>query len=209
MNRILLPLVGVSMALGFCHSASAYITLYDNGPINGGITAWLINNGPDPTTHVTSDSFTVAPGTSIGGIDFGAWVSPGDTIQQVGWAISPGPDFGIPYFTGVASVISKPAGSSTNPAGYQLEEDSFSTGTVYLATGGTYYLSLFSAVTAHDLATYWDQNNGPSTAYTGAGTTSIGSESFDVVPEPSGVIPIVVGVGIIGLLAFRRRTAIV
>ena len=51
--------------------------LYDNGPINGFNTAWSISFG-----FTVSDQFTLGTDSTVNGIQFGAWLDPGDTINQ-------------------------------------------------------------------------------------------------------------------------------
>src|SRR5579871_3022399 len=69
-------------------------TLYENGPINGETDAWTINFG-----FVVPDSFTISTGSStITGLSFGAWLSPGDVLQSVEVAITSEPLGGTTYF---------------------------------------------------------------------------------------------------------------
>jgi hypothetical protein len=86
--RVTLPLlflVGLTMTV-----PAVAGTIYENGPINGTIDAWTINFG-----FIVGDSFTISGGpTSITGVAFGAWVSPGDTVTSVEVSLNSQPYLG-------------------------------------------------------------------------------------------------------------------
>jgi hypothetical protein len=213
MKNIILPLVVTSLALSCCYKASADITIYNNGPIDGSTTAWAISNG-----NVTSDTFTLSGNATITSIDFGSWTTPGDTIDTTDWIITSGADEGTIYAGNAdVDVSSVSKGTSTGElAGYSLYENTFSTGSVVL-TAGTYYLSLGDAVAENggienDDQIYWDQNGGPSTAvYYGKSKEFPPSESFDLngtVPEPSGLVLTSIGMLFVGFFIVRRRRSV-
>lgn len=181
------------------------MTLYDNGPINGAIDAWTINFG-----FQVSNSFTLSQSSQVTGVQFGAWLIPGDAVSAVGWTISTGPTGdGVGDTNQPTGVIASGTAATTdslflpsNSFGDQLDEINFLLN-VSLAPG-TYYLSLQNAVVSNGDIGFWDQNNGPSTAYENTigllnGNNGLdppgGSESFQIygtafpavqtVPEPA------------------------
>ncbi|MHB8529887.1 MAG: PEP-CTERM sorting domain-containing protein [Caulobacteraceae bacterium] len=166
--------------------------LYDNGPINGQTLGWTISNG-----YSVSDSFTLTHAATVTGVDFGAWNYSGDTISSVDWSIS------TAAFGGSASTaLVSDSFQYTNSFGYDINADSFSTGSVTLSAG-TYYLTLQNAGVPNGDPAYWDQNSGPSTAYDSA-QGQVPSESFQIlgaggVPEPGSWGLMIVGLGLIGL----------
>ena len=94
-------------------SASAQV-LYENGPINGEIYAWAINNG-----YSVSDTFTVSGGNSnVTGLSFGAWLYPGDTIKSVEVSITSGINGGTTYFDHL--VVFSVSGCLSNQYGYEV-----------------------------------------------------------------------------------------
>jgi len=187
-------------------------TLYENGPINGETDAWTINFG-----FVVPDSFTISTGSStITGLSFGAWLSPGDLLQSVEVAITSEPLGGTTYFDQHVSFTQ--SGCFVNNYGFDVctETGSFNGPTL---NDGTYWVNLENAVSSMGNPVYWDENSGigchspgcPSQA--GGGLGSIPSEAFSIlgtssgtgtVPEPGSLL-LFAG----GLLAsaglFRRR----
>jgi hypothetical protein len=163
--------------------ASASTPVYDNGPINGTVDAWTINFG-----YQVSNSFTVAGPTSLTGAQVGLWLFPGDTATSVEWSIGTSP-YSSNIGTGTAALTQTPAG--TSPYGYPLAEDTFAlTGNV--TSGTTYYLTLQNASAPSGDPIYWDENNGPSTAYESAygnlaGHDGTNSESFQLYGTPAAV----------------------
>ena len=73
----LLAFVALSCLLAAALPAAAQQTLYENGPINGEVDAWTINEGFD-----ISDSFTISSGTStVSGLSLGVWLTAGDVLE--------------------------------------------------------------------------------------------------------------------------------
>ena len=178
--------------------------MYDNGPINGTVTAWTINLG-----IAVSDSFTLSSATTLTGAQIGLWAFPGDTLTSVDWSIG-NEAFGSEGGSGTASVGN--AFQSTSLLGYSLLESTFSLTSVLGA--GTYWLTLQNAVVPGGDPIFWDQNSGPSQAEE-FGFGAIPSESFQlyghqgaVVPEPS-TLPILVSAlpFLAGFVYLRRRMA--
>jgi hypothetical protein len=178
--------------------------VYDNGPINGTINAWTINEGQS-----VSDSFTVSSPTALTSAQAGLWTDPGQTPTSVQWSIGTTP-FGSQVSSGNASLNNTFIGNSVY--GYPIYESAFAVSG--LLSAGTYYFTLQNAVAPPPYpgaATWvaWDENDGPSgaSAYTsfprlGLILVSVGSESFQLygtsaVPEPTTTIA---GVGALALV---------
>jgi hypothetical protein len=70
--------------------------LYDNGPVNGEVDAWTINFG-----FTVSD--TIQGNATVSGIQFWAWLDPGDTISNVEVQIGAAA-FGNELFDGVVTL---------------------------------------------------------------------------------------------------------
>ena len=166
-------------------------TIYDNGPINGTIDAWLFNFG-----FVVSDSFTIAnDGEALLGMTFGVWLLPGDTLEGAEFSITSEPNGGTAYFDQYYYNLTQ-SGCINNALGYNVCTVSVSfTGPTLNA--GTYWVNLQNAVVNTNGPVYWDENSGagcesegcPSQAYqNNLGT--IPSESFSMqgysnLPPPS------------------------
>ena len=182
-------------------------TIYNNGPINGTTDAWTVNFG-----FVVSDTFTIpAGGGTITGLNFGAWMFPGDDIHIGDVFITSSEFGGTTYFDGTINFTVSDC--STNQYGYSVCTESGRLGPVNLA-GGTYWLSLENFEDVGD-PLYWDENSGPSQAsentigtipseaFTLLGTSSTTTTSSTSVPEPNSVM--LFGSGILGLAGMLRR----
>jgi hypothetical protein len=96
----------------------------------------------------------------------------------------------------------------SNNGGYILYTSTAGITPVTLGAG-TYYLELYNAVASSGVSVFWDENNGPSTAYENDTTGPIGSETFAIygtsaaTPEPGTMI--MFGTGVLGLLGAARR----
>lgn len=197
--------------------AAAQQTLYENGPINGENDGWTINFG-----FVVTDSITIAStsgSATVTGMEFGAWLTPGDTLQSVELSISSQPDEGTFYFDGVVN----PTQSSCFVNNYSydvcLETINFNGPSL---NNGLYYVTLQSAMTVDGNPVYWDENDGvgchsqgcPSYASEGSNEGSIPSESFTILgttqggstPEPGGIV--LFASGVIGVAGMLRRKLI-
>src|SRR4051794_27091034 len=68
-------------ALALCLTAvcaTAQIDLYDDGPTDGTTDAWTFNFGFTP-----SNSFILTNPAHVSGLEFAAWLFPGDVLQSV------------------------------------------------------------------------------------------------------------------------------
>jgi len=177
-------------------------TIYSNGAINGTTDAWTINFG-----FVVSDTFTVGSGgATVGGLNFGAWVEPGDVLETAEVEITSS-EFGGTTFTDQVVDFTQ-SGCTSNQYGFNVCRESGNLSPVNLAAG-TYWLNLDNAVVNDGDPIYWDENSGPSSASENSVGT-IPSEAFTVtgtttgsVPEPSSIM--LFGSGILGLAGLLRR----
>ncbi len=186
--------------------------LYENGPINGNTDAWTINFG-----FVVSDSFTISgtgPGT-LTGVQFGAWLSPGTTLDSVDVWMTSELQGGTTYFDQQVNVTQ--SGCALNQFNYDVCTETASFNGPIL-NAGTYWLNLQNAVDDSGTAVYWDENSGigchsegcPSLAGLSP-TGSIPSEAFTIlgnggsgsVPEPASLA--LFASGVIGFAGVVRR----
>src|ERR1700685_2446502 len=85
---------------------AAQSDLYNNGPINGDIDAYTINNG-----YVVTDTFTLTSSSAVNGMVFGAWVYPGDVLQTAEVSLTSSPDGGTTYFDQTVSFTQSNCGT--------------------------------------------------------------------------------------------------
>ena len=146
--------------------------IYDNGPTNGTTDGWTINFG-----FTVSDTFTVYGYNPVNGLDFAAWLLPGDVLQSAEVSITSMEFGGTTYFDGVVNFTQ--SSCVNNQYGYDVCTESGSFADVYL-NAGTYWLNLQNATVNTGDPVYWDENSGPSQASENSVGT-IPSESFTVL----------------------------
>jgi hypothetical protein len=164
-----------------------------------------------------SDSFTITSSSTIQGFNFAFWLFPGDTLTSLDWAVGT-----CVFCSDIAKGTASGPGlsssfMSTNQYGYGIWDVGV-TGLNIPISGGTpdaYWLSLQNAEVPSGNPVFWDENGGPSTAWTNCIQNGqqgcIPSESFNIVgipgtgttPEPSSIV--LFGSGIFGLAGMLRR----
>jgi hypothetical protein len=217
----------ICLALAVVPASAQLLNLYDNGPMNGQVSAWAINNG-----FSVSNSFTLSSGSNnsqlngagppaarvsneLENVTFEAWVSPGDTITSVGVQIGTSA-YDNSLFDGVVSLTQ--ANCTANGLGYNVcsETGNFNGPTL---PNGNYWLTLGNATDTSGDPVFWDENSGVGCQSLGcpsqgqeSGIGSIPSESFDLsgttvaggsTPEPGTLA--LLGTGIAGLAVLLRR----
>jgi hypothetical protein len=196
--------------------------LYENGPVNGQVDAWTINDG-----FSVSDSIHCCgvygngqlPSATIGGLDFWAWLVPGDTITSVEVQFGASP-FGNELFDGIVNLSQ--SNCFTNNFGYNVCMESGNFLGPNLG-GGNYWMTLSNAVVPSGDPVYWDENSGvgcsspgcpsqaqentvgtiPSEAFTITGREGTTTTTTGTTPEPGSVL--LFGSGVFGLAAMIRR----
>jgi hypothetical protein len=189
--------------------------VYDNGPVNGQVDAWTVNFG-----FSVSDTFHLSNSTTLSGLDFWAWVEPGDTATSVEVAIGTGGYFTNDVMDTTVSLTQ--SNCFSNNFGLDVcNEHAALSGSL---GAGNYFLTLENAATVEGEPVYWDENSGvgctttgcpssaqentlgtvPSEAFTlsGSGTTTT-TTSGTSTPEPSSIM--LFGSGILGLAGILRR----
>jgi hypothetical protein len=184
----------------------AMADIYNNGPIDGNTDAWTINSG-----FVVSDSFTTSGG-AVTGLQFGAWLLPGDTLTSAEVSITSQEFGGTTFFDGTVNFSASNCVSNPLGANVCAETGSFNT----TLAAGSYWLNLQNASVPSGDPVYWDENGGGSAA-SQSSVGTIPSESFTVLggaststttgtgttPEPSSIM--LFGSGILGLAGVLRR----
>ena len=188
--------------------------VYDNGPTNGTVDAWTINFG-----FVVSDTFTLQNVQTVVGLNFAAWLFPGDVLESAEVSITSSEFGGTTFFD--SNVNFTTSNCRTNQFGFSVCDETGSFGPVNL-NGGTYWLNVQNAVVPSGNQVYWDENSGPSLASQNSVGT-IPSESFTVIgscvvgrdtpgcgPPPPPTTPepdtfLLFGSGLVAVLGAGRR----
>src|SRR5580698_8489438 len=188
----------------FALPAVAQNDIYDNGPSNGTNDGWTINFG-----FAVSNTFTLSSNSTLNGLNFTAWVFPGDVLQSVEIDITSDEFGGTTYFDQQINVTQ--SGCATNQYGFNVcnEAGTFQGAAI---NAGTYWLTLSNGAVNLGDPVYWDENDGPSSASLNTVGT-LGSESSTILgssgsgtgttPEPESIL--LFGTGVIGLGAVLRR----
>ena len=194
LRRVLPPIIFCGLVLA-AFPALAQNDLYDNGPTDGQTSAWTINFG-----FAISDSFTLNGNSEVNGLNFAAWIFPGDVLSSVEVAITSSEFGGTTYFDQIVNLAS--TGCFLNQIGFNVCNETGNFGTNVNLRAGTYWLTLDNACCSLGDPYYWDQNSGPSLASSSSYGT-IPSESFTLLgsgsptgttPEPSNLILFLSGV---------------
>jgi uncharacterized repeat protein (TIGR03803 family) len=124
--------------------------VYDNGPVNGQVDAWTINFG-------FAASETIQVNSPVTGIQFWAWLEPGDTITSVEVQIGSTGYFSNDLFDGTVP-LTQSNYCFTNNFGLDvcLVSGSFTGPTL----SGNDWITLANASTVEGQPVYWDENSG-------------------------------------------------
>jgi len=180
--------------------AMAATVLYSNGPTNDSIDAINFTNFP------VTDSFVLSRSSTVTGVSFDAWLYPGDTMSQVDWSIGTSAfDSSLGSGTAATTGVFKETGLFT----YEIYTESIS-GLDLPLGAGTYWLTFRNATTTNGDAAFWDENNGPSTAFFQIPGLAITSETFQILGESESPIPepssfLLLGSGLVGLAGLIKR----
>jgi len=214
-----LSLLALCLTLAAVPAAAQVV--YNNGPINGNVDAWLIYEDFN-----VSDTFNVVNNnTTITGASFGLWLFPGDTLTSAELSITSSENGGTSYFDQTVSFTQGMCQGNERGFNVCQENTSFSGPTL---NAGTYWLNLENAIVPNGDPVYWDENSGvgcnspgcpssasdnglgtiPSEAFTVLGTsssttTSTSTTTTGTTPEPSSIM--LFGSGIFGLAGVLRR----
>ena len=125
------------------------VVAYDNGPVNGQVDAWEINFG-----FTVSD--TIQVNAAVTGIQFWAWLEPGDTATSVEVQIGGNGFFSNNLFDGVVTLTQ--SNCFTNGFGFDvcLLSGNFTGPNL----SGNDWITLANANTAEGNQVYWDENSG-------------------------------------------------
>jgi hypothetical protein len=164
-----------------------------------------------------ADSFLITnPGSTVTGLAFGAWLTPGDVLESAEVSITEFPFSGISYFDQVVDFTASGCFQNNHSFEVCTETGTFSGPTL---NAGTYWMTLQNAVSAEGDPIYWDENDGvgchsagcPSDESVGVGT--IPSEAFSVLgtsggggttPEPDSLLLFASGV-VLSIVILRRK----
>ena len=98
-----------------------------------------------------SDTFTLGSASTVSGLDFAAWLFPGDVLQSAEVSITSSEFGGTTFFDGTVNFTQ--SGCTDNQFGFSVCTESGSFGGVNL-NAGTYWLNLQNH---HDLLRAWQE----------------------------------------------------
>ena len=207
-SKLFLTRIVVAYLVAAGQAKAQTISIYDNGPINGTIGAWLISSNSPVLGLAVSDSFTVSSSATLTSAVAGLWVANGVTLESLQWMIGTTP-FSCNISSGTASLDNTYFGPASLSGTSVYASDFAINGSV---TPGIYYLTLTNAVASVPGEIGWDQNNGPSSFYDSVGgnlESIYGSESFQVfgveaAPEPTTASLLSVA-AVLGAMSFQLR----
>jgi hypothetical protein len=177
MHSVTLSLLVLCLTVVSVPAMAQQQILYDNGPVNGQVNAWLINFG-----NAVTDSFQNNNNLLLSEVSFYVWLYPDDFITQIDVSIGSAP-YGSDLYH---STVQGPEQGNcfTNKFGYYVCLVSFST--YFLNVYGTAWLTLQNANVPSGNPVYWDQNSG--VGCTSQGCPSKAAEKGLGIP-PSALIP--------------------
>jgi len=187
--------------------AVGQVDLYDDGPTNGTEDALTINFG-----FIVSNTFTLSNSAQVNGLEFAAWLFPGDVLQSLEVSMTSDEFGGTTYFDQVVNVTQ--SGCIVNQFGFDVCNESGMFGGPIL-NAGTYWLNLQNAVVNTGDPVYWDENSGPSQSsentvgtitaesFTLLGSNGTTTTTSSTTPEPGTLM--LFGSGALGLLEVLRR----
>ncbi len=200
LRKTLIALVCASTILLISGTAVADEVLYDNGPVSTCCSAYATYAG-----QTVTDSFTLAGPATVTSATVYIWVQTGDTPEWVNWSVTSTP-FASSTLASGSSSFSNELSISNLYGLYDVYASTFSIPSLDLGSG-SYWLQINSAGGKDFPYTYWDVNNGPSSAYVWNTSNPIPSEAFTIngastVPEPGSMVLLGSGVA---LLARKRK----
>lgn len=194
-------LVALTCIFAAVPASATPVVVYDNtGPGSLTTNAWSFFD----SAYTVTDSFTLTEeGAYVQSANFDVWVLPGDSLTSVTWAITNTP-YGAPIDSG--NVAGGPNTQVATAFGYYpVLEESISIPNLALP-GGTYWFQLSDGLDAYDDNVFWDESDGPSTAYESS-YGQIPSETFQIIgnpaPEPSSFL--LLGLGMVALAGMATR----
>jgi hypothetical protein len=132
--------------------AVAQVDLYDDGPTDGTTDAWTINFG-----FAVSDQFTLSSAAQVNGLQFAAWLFPGDILESVDISITSSELGGTTYFEGQLNVSK--SGCALNQLAFNVCNENVTFAPVGL-NAGSYWLNVQNGVVNTGDPVYWGRKSG-------------------------------------------------